>query len=363
MTRGMPGAWQVSIGSAITLPASFLRTFSWIARYSGVSGASRLLAPSHRSGPMRCQRPLRSGYLASSKACAALAIPKSAVRAMNAAVVRETMVVTPVLSSALRLEMPQIGRRLPFLRWHQEPVGAEEVALLADGDVIVVLRAEIFAPERILLRRAAVALGHDPWPRERIVDDGDLVAQDVAVVLVEIDALLHHRLVVRVERQAGGIVSAAALDVAGLGLERVELAVAVGIDPSPDRVARIGRLDLLRPVAAIGVDAAMRLMDVIDHDEGDLGQDHELHRLVGGHHRRHAGWAAAVARPQPLAAGGEVAQVLFEHLLVFLGQRRFLAPAARLAGVEGRLARRRDAAPLALEVGIECVVERAGAHA
>src|SRR5262245_41260445 len=229
MMRGMPGDWQVSIGSAIMLPASFLRTFSKSARYSGVSGASRLLAPSKRSGPMRCHIPLRSGYLASSKACAAVAILSSAVRAMNATVVRETMVVTPVIWSALRLEMPQVGRLLAFLRRHQEPVGAEEVALLADGDVIVVLRAEIFAPERILLRRAAVALQHLPRPGERIVDDGDLVAQNLAVVLVEIDALLHHRLVVRVQRQAGRIIGAPALDVAGLGLECVELPVAVGI--------------------------------------------------------------------------------------------------------------------------------------
>src|SRR5215468_7531061 len=144
---------------------------------------------------MRCHWPLRSGYFASSKACATLAIPSSAVRAINAAVVRETMVVTPITCSALRLEMPQVGRRLTFLRRHQEPVGAEEVALLADGDVIVVLRAEILAPKRILLARPAVALDHRPWPRERVVDHGHFVAQDVAVGLVEIDALLDHRLV------------------------------------------------------------------------------------------------------------------------------------------------------------------------
>ena len=59
---------------------------------------------------------------------------------------RSLMVVTPNTTvpsglSALRLEMPQVGRLLALLRRHQEPVGAEEVALLADGDVIVVLRA------------------------------------------------------------------------------------------------------------------------------------------------------------------------------------------------------------------------------
>src|SRR5215813_10308594 len=242
MMRGMPGDWQVSIGSAIMLPASFLRTFSKSARYSGVSGASRLLAPSKRSGPMRCHIPLRSGYLASSKACAAVAILSSAVRAMNAAVVRETMVVTPVLWSSLRLEMPQVGRRLTLLRRHQEAVGTEEVALLADGDVIVVLRTQIFAPERMLLGRPAVALRHRPWPRQRVVDDGDLVAQDVAVALVEIDALLDHRLVVRVQRQAGCIIGAPALDLPSLDLERIELAVAVVVDPFADRIARIGRL-------------------------------------------------------------------------------------------------------------------------
>src|SRR5262249_23205906 len=80
----------------------------------------------------------------------------------------------PSTPSALRLEMPQVGRRLAFLRRHQEAVGAEEVALLADGDVVVVLRAQVLAPEWILVRRAAVALHHRPWPGERIVDDCDL---------------------------------------------------------------------------------------------------------------------------------------------------------------------------------------------
>src|SRR5262245_38969866 len=92
MTRGMPGAWQVSIGSAIMFPASSLRTLSNIARYSGVSGASRLLAPSKRSGPMRCHRPPRSGYFASSKACVAVAMPRVAANAMIPSVLRKNMI-------------------------------------------------------------------------------------------------------------------------------------------------------------------------------------------------------------------------------------------------------------------------------
>src|SRR5215470_17140445 len=158
MTRGMPGAWQVSIGSAIMSPASFLRTFSNIARYSGVSGALRLLAPSKRSGPMRCHRPPRSGYFASSKACAALAIPSvmPSVATSVILLLRRNMVATPsrlycAAPSALWLEMPQIGRLLALLRRHQEYVGAEEVAILADSEVIVVLRAQVLAPKRILL--------------------------------------------------------------------------------------------------------------------------------------------------------------------------------------------------------------------
>src|SRR4030095_6812472 len=96
--------------------------------------------------------------------------------AASARMIREGIVI--LLSPAHLIEMPQVGWRLALLCRHEEPVRAEEVALLADGDVIVVLRTQILAPERILIGGAAIALGYDPWPRERIVDDGNLVAQN-----------------------------------------------------------------------------------------------------------------------------------------------------------------------------------------
>src|SRR3979490_1135869 len=114
--------------------------------------------------------------------------------------------------------MPQIGWRLALLRRHQEPVGAEEEALLADGAGVCVLRAQILAPERIWLRSAAVAFRHLPWPGQGIVDHGDLVTQDVAVGLVDVYALLHHRLVVRVQRQPGRVIGTTAFDLPRLDL-------------------------------------------------------------------------------------------------------------------------------------------------
>src|SRR5262249_16092226 len=62
-------------------------------------------------------------------------------------------------------------------------------------------------------------------------------------------------------------------------------------------------------------------------------------------------------------AGLQVANILLEHALVLFGQRRLLAPAAGLVRIERRLARRRDAAPPALEIGIHRVVERECADA
>src|SRR5215468_6403585 len=144
---------------------------------------------------MRCHMPLRSGYLVSSKACAAPPMPSIAAIAMIPSVLRRNMIVdsitirlssprkrgpskhrlcryapmlqqalrstgsrfrgddaqraeqlqwlsslvAPSTLSALRLEMAQVGRRLALLCRHQEPIGAEKVTLLADGDVIIVL--------------------------------------------------------------------------------------------------------------------------------------------------------------------------------------------------------------------------------
>jgi hypothetical protein len=47
-----------------------------------------------------------------------------------------------------------------------------------------------------------------------------------------------------VQRQAGGVVGARALEAAGLDFERVVAAVSVGIEPFADRIAGEARLDV-----------------------------------------------------------------------------------------------------------------------
>ena len=83
------------------------------------------------------------------------------------------------------------------------------------------------------------------------------LCEDVLVVLVEIDALLDDGLVVAVERHAARLVSARALEVAGLDFEHVVLAVTVGVDPSADRIAgEVVGSSSVGPIAPVGVDAA-----------------------------------------------------------------------------------------------------------
>src|SRR5204862_522826 len=71
----------------------------------------------------------------------------------------------------------------------------------------------------------------------------DVVAEQVLVGLVEIDALRDERLVVAVEWNAGGIIGVWGTHGAGLDFEHVILAVAVLIDPFSDGIARERRLD------------------------------------------------------------------------------------------------------------------------
>jgi hypothetical protein len=141
----------------------------------------------------------------------------------------------PIGGSARLSEIPQVGRLLVLAQRHQVSVGAAEVALFADDDVIVRLGAEIFGPDRIAL--AIVVAHHRPWARECVVDGGDLGMQEIVVGLIEKDALLDDCAVVLVQRQAIGIEIAWAVEVAGLDLEQVVAAVPVLVDPSPDGIA------------------------------------------------------------------------------------------------------------------------------
>src|ERR1700681_703263 len=91
------------------------------------------------------------------------------------------------------VEVTQIRRRLVLAGRHQNAVAAEEIDLLVDRDQAAALRAIGLVPFGMLVIGVAqIFLVHGPRPRQRMVDHGDLVMQDVAVGLVDIDPLLEH---------------------------------------------------------------------------------------------------------------------------------------------------------------------------
>src|SRR5580693_6422942 len=84
------------------------------------------------------------------------------------------------------LEIAQVRRRLALAARHQAAVGAEEIGFAADEEVLAVgVLAGVLEPGRLAL--APIAAGHGPGPRQSVVDGGDLVAQDVRIVAVEMD--------------------------------------------------------------------------------------------------------------------------------------------------------------------------------
>src|SRR5947208_12525356 len=91
------------------------------------------------------------------------------------------------------LEIACVGRLLVFARRHQIAIGADEIILPADEHVAIAFRADEFAPLRLGVWILDVAACHGPGPRQGMIVDGDLVAHDVLVVLVEVDALLEYR--------------------------------------------------------------------------------------------------------------------------------------------------------------------------
>src|SRR5258708_22522886 len=100
------------------------------------------------------------------------------------------------------------------------------------------------------------------------------------------------------QRQARGVVVARALEATSLDLERIEVSVPGGVEPLADGIADQRRLDLLGPVAAVGVDAP-RVLDPVDQHISSLRRDDELDRLERIHDERHA--KAATGGAQPIA--------------------------------------------------------------
>src|SRR3954453_11594522 len=94
------------------------------------------------------------------------------------------------------VEQPQIRCRLVLARGHQQPVEADEIAFAPNGQVAVLLVADVLGPDRLFA--APVAPRNRPRPCERMIDDGDLVVEQIMIIPVEEDALLHDGLVVLV---------------------------------------------------------------------------------------------------------------------------------------------------------------------
>src|SRR4051812_16076335 len=100
--------------------------------------------------------------------------------------------------------MLQVGRRLALARRYQQSIGAKEIVLAGNLDMLVPFGANRFRPDRLVIcRDATIFLGRRPRSRQRTVDGSDLI-DDVGIGLVSVDALLDDSLVVLVQRTARG---------------------------------------------------------------------------------------------------------------------------------------------------------------
>src|SRR5438093_6340178 len=101
---------------------------------------------------------------------------------------------------------------------------------------MIVLGTMVEIPDHIT-PLTLILLGNGPGPRERIVDRGDLVEQDVLVRLVERDALLDDGLTIVVQLNAARFERPGSLEAAALHLQHVVAAITVLIDPFADGIA------------------------------------------------------------------------------------------------------------------------------
>src|SRR5215467_8107045 len=111
-----------------------------------------------------------------------------------------------VFSPLRLLEVFKVGRLLALAHRHQQTVAGDDIIFVADADVAIVLRADVFGPERPRTSIAPVATRDGPGPGQCVVDRRDLVVQDVRVGLVRIEALLD-RLAIVVERDPAAVIA------------------------------------------------------------------------------------------------------------------------------------------------------------
>src|SRR6266436_8559469 len=97
------------------------------------------------------------------------------------------------------LEPWQVGWGLARTWRHQHAFAAEEIILATDPNLVFVFAANRFQPFGSL---ADIFPLDGPWRSERIIDDRDLIVQEIAFGLVEIEALLDDGLAIAVKRHA-----------------------------------------------------------------------------------------------------------------------------------------------------------------
>src|SRR5215472_478780 len=122
------------------------------------------------------------------------------------------------------LEVFEARRWLILLDRHQVALRAQVIGLVPDLDPQVVVRANLGMPFRGDARLARGLLEDRPRLGQRVVVHRDLVINEIAIVLVEEEALVDHALIVRVQRNGGGINDARSLESAGLDVELVVMA-------------------------------------------------------------------------------------------------------------------------------------------
>ncbi len=231
------------------------------------------------------------------------------------------------------------------------------------------LVANVLRPLRQRVEGAAIVLHHRPRTDQCVVGHGDFVMKEVAVRLVEIDALPDDALAILVQRNAAAVEETRPFEIAGFGFEDIETSIPVVIDPFADAVAGEGRLNDLGPLASVCENSSMTLVNMIDQDVGGgLRQHGDLHRFIGLHHHRHAGREAGRRHHITQSAGGAVDEDALERSLVFGRKGRLLSSARRFGWVERGLAdgsRDDGPGPLAHQCRIYRVVEclRCSRHA
>ena len=138
------------------------------------------------------------------------------------------------------------------------------------------------------------------------------------------------RLVVRVQRKAGAVEDARALQSTRLDLEHVISALAVAIDPLADRISGEGRINLIRPGTPIGKNAT-KVVDVLHQDVGGARRNDELRSPIIVHDARHAWRDTDGSRILARAPRRLVGQTRLPNCLIFPCQWRLLTATRRLA--------------------------------